>query len=269
MKPYYQEAGITIYHGDCRDVLPSLEPSPLIVTSPPYDKLRTYGGHVFKFESCALVVKSAVRLGGVLVWVVGDQSTDGDESGSSFEQALFYKSLGLKLWDTMVYEKNGPSYPSKHRYYQIFEYMFVFSNGIPSTVNLLKDRKNRWYGQKWSKDRTRRTKCGELTRQDWYVDGGEEYGVRFNIWRYNTGAGYSSNEDIAFEHPAIFPYRLAVDHILSWSNTGDVVLDPFGGSGTTMRAAKDLGRQGVMCEIEERYCEIAATRLQQDVLQFA
>lgn len=264
-KPYYQDEQATIYHGDCREVLPGLRPADLIVTSPPYDQLRLYGDHEgFNFGEIGLAISKALVCGGVLVWVVGDQSYDGSESGTSFMQALAFKELGLSLHDTMIYAKNGPSYPSQDKYYQVFEYMFIFSHGKPKTVNLIRDRKNRW-PEKWSAERSRRLKNGAIIHHKGHWRA-EPEGVRFNIWEYNTGAGYSAENDIAYEHPAIFPYNLAADHIRSWSNPGDLVLDPMMGSGTTLRAAKDLGRKAIGIEIEERYCEIAVKRLAQGVL---
>jgi site-specific DNA-methyltransferase (adenine-specific) len=205
--------------------------------------------------------------GAILVWVVGDESQNGSESFTSIKQALFFReTLKLNAHDTMIYEKNGPAYPSKDRYYQIWEYMFVFSKGSPKTIHLLKDRKNRWAGQKWSTKRTRRDRMGNLKDGEWAPDQGGDLGVRFNIWKYNVGHGYSSGEEIAYEHPAIFPKKLADDHILSWSNPGDIVLDPLCGSGTTLRAAKDLGRKAIGIEIEKKYCDIAIERLRQGVL---
>ena len=266
MKPYYLDSAVTIYHGDCRDILPSLPKVDLVLTSPPYDDLRIYGGQGFDFLAIAPLAVGILEDGSVLVWVVGDSSSNGSESGTSFSQALEFKRLGLSLHDTMIYEKSGPSYPTQDKYYQIFEYMFVFSKGKPRTTNLIKDRINRWYGQKWSKVRTRRNVRGELVAHTWSAEEGKEVGVRFNIWRYDVGAGHSAEDMLAHEHPAIFPLALAKDHILSWTNIGDSVLDPLMGSGTTLRAAKDLGRKAIGIEIEERYCEIAAKRMSQTVM---
>ena len=91
-----------------------------------------------------------------------------------------------------------------------------------------------------------------------------EIGMRGNIWRCKTAG--QENVCTAIEHPAVMPFNLASDLVSSWSNPGDIVLDPMCGSGTTLRAAKDQGRSAIGIEIEERYCEIAARRMGQEVL---
>lgn len=233
----------------------------LTVASPPYDNLRTYQGYSFDFENIAKELFRVTKQGGVVVWVVGDATVSGSETGTSFRQALYFKEIGFNLHDTMIYEKNGSSYPSKNKYYQVFEYMFVFSKGAPKAVNLIEDRKNRWAGQKWSKGVTRRNKEGDLTFQNWRNLEDKEYGVRNNIWRINGGAGFSATDEFAHLHPAIFPEQLAHDHILSWSNEGDTILDPFCGSGTTGKMAAILKRNFIGIEISPEYCEIARARI--------
>jgi DNA modification methylase len=251
--------------GNCLDVMSGMPDNiiDLTVTSPPYDNLRSYNGYVFDFEPIAKELFRITKPGGVLVWIVGDATIDGSESGSSFTQALYFKSIGFNLHDTMIYEKNGPSYPSKNKYYQIFEYMFILSKGSPITFNPIRDRKNRWYGQKWSKGRTRRDKDGNLKWQDWYKDEGTEFGTRFNIWKFNTGAGYTAEEKYAYDHPAMFPEALARDHILSWSNPNDIVLDPLLGSGTTGKMAVKHDRNFIGIEIDPTYFAIAERRIQE------
>ena len=233
----------------------------LTVTSPPYDDLRKYNGYSFPFEEIAAELFRVTKPGGVVVWVVGDQSIDGSESGTSFRQALFFIQLGFKLHDTMIYQRS-PSFPSgEHstRYSQAFEYMFIFSNGNPKTVNLLKDRKNRWAGQGSFGTQSERKKNGELkTRKKNTVN---DFGIRFNIWEYATGKGNSTKDDFAFEHPAMFPEKLAADHIHSWSNPGDLVLDPFTCSGTTAKMALEYGRDFLGCDISQEYCDIANRRI--------
>lgn len=234
----------------------------LTVTSPPYDSLRDYKGYSFPFEDIAKELYRVTKEGGVLVWVVGDAVIDGGESGTSFRQVLFFQQIGFLIHDTMIYEKNGAAYPANNksnRYSQVFEYMFVLSKGKPKTYNLLKDRKNRWAGATNFGTPSTRKQNGETGKSESFVVA--EYGYRTNIWKYNNGAGYSSKDEIAFEHPAIFPEELAQDHIWTWSNEGDLVYDCFGGSGTTAKMAHKLKRNWILSEISSEYVQIAEKRI--------
>lgn len=209
----------------------------LTVTSPPYDDLRTYKDSadwtVEKFKQLAQELYRVTKPGGVVVWVVGDATKNGSESGSSFKQALYFMEMGFKLHDTMIYEKNSSPFPASrkgNRYTQIFEYMFVFSKGKPSVANLLCDKRNKWAGHiNWGVNTTY-TKGGDLNPTG-NMKPVPEFSPRNNIWKYTVGFNKKST------HPAVFPEKLALDHILSWSNEGDVVFDPFMGSGTTGRMA--------------------------------
>ena len=245
--------------GDSIEVLKTFpdESVDLTVTSPPYDNLRDYKGYSFDFEGIARELYRVTKDGGVVVWVVGDQTTNGSESGTSFKQALYFKEIGFNLHDTMIYEKNGAPFPEVNRYYQCFEYMFVFSKGKPKTTNLLRDRKNKWEGS-FGK-RSQRLTDGTLQQKEAIKC--EEYGVRFNFWRFNGGFGYTTQDEIAYQHPAMFPEKLAQDHILSWSNEGDTILDPMCGSGTTLKMAHNLKRNYIGIDISEEYCEIARQRI--------
>lgn len=235
----------------------------LTVTSPPYDNLRTYNGYSFDFESIAKELYRITKQGGVVIWIIGDGTINGSESLTSAKQKIYFnEQCGFTIFDTMIYEKNGPAYPSQDKYFQIFEYMFVLSKGKPKTFNPIIDRKNRWVGQKFSVIRTRRNKKGELSRSDWSPEQGGEVGKRFNIWKYNVGHGYSTNDDIAYNHPATFPEKLAADHIYSWSNENDLVYDPFGGSGTTAKMAHLQKRNWILSEISNDYVQLAEKRLQ-------
>lgn len=232
----------------------------LTVTSPPYDDLRNYKGYSFSFEDVVKELYRVTKDGGIVVWVVGDKTYKGSESGTSFKQALFFKEVGFNLHDTMIYEKDSISFPEKNRYYQIFEYMFIFSKGKPNTVNLLRDRKNKWFnGKKAIKGRYRTTNGERITHNKQNLL--QEYGVRFNIWRIPNGHQKSTMDKIAFEHPAIFPEKLVNDHILSWSNEGDIVFDPFMGSGTTAKMARLNKRKWIGFEVAEEYVDIAYKRL--------
>ena len=268
MIPYYEHAGITIYHSDCRDALGGIA-ADLTVTSPPYGMLRDYGGHGFEFEGVADALVGSVVEGGVIVWVAGDQVVDGSESGESFRQALGFMERGLRLHDTMIYQKTTEGNPTPNRYSQVFEFMFVLSSGQPKTTNLLTDKPNLTAGRIHYMDSTWGRNADGSRPQTWreYGRAVPGYGKRTNVWRIQTGTGQSAPDNlIAHEHPAIFPLALARDHILTWTNAGDTVLDPMMGSGTTLVAAKHLGRRAIGIEIEERYCEIAAARLSQEVL---
>ena len=235
----------------------------LTVTSPPYDDLRTYKGYEFEFRPIAQELYRVIKLGGVLVWVVGDATINGTETGTSFRQALYFKDIGFNLHDTMIYEKGGFSNPSSNRYHQVFEYMFVLTKGKPKTFNPLKDRQN-YYDRRGGGKRRKRNggfyngKGGQKLKN---------YGMRFNIWHYSIGGGISTRDKIAYGHPAIFPEKLAEDHILSWSNKNDIVLDPLYGSGTTLKMAKKNNRHYIGFEINPEYCEIARKRLSQVQLE--
>lgn len=240
-----------IHCGDNCDLLGQLprECIDLVVTSPPYDDLRTYGGHSWDFFGVAWQLKRVLKPGGVIVWVVADATKDGSETGSSMEQALHFKRLGLNLHDTMTYDKNSSTYPAKasgNRYTQIFEFAFVFSKGVPKTANLLCDKRNKWAG---------------ASSFDGKVKEVPEFSPRTNRWEYTTSF------DDCGGHEAPFPFGLARDHIATWSNTGDLVLDPFSGSGTTAKAAKELGRRFLGLEINPEYCTIAERRIAQQVLE--
>lgn len=270
MKPYYDDGkGIVIYHGDCREILPQLPKVDLVLTSPPYDDLRLYGGHKFDFTSCADQICQTLDERSVLVWIVNDATENGSETLSSFRHAIYFRSLGLSLHDTMIWNKGSCRFPETTRYYQTFEYMFVFSRGRPRTVNLIQDRVNICAGAGVARS-------SQIRRHDGIMIPNsasrvapnrvvKEVGVRFNIWQVPVSA---STDDYS-DHPATFPTILAADHIRTWSNSSDAILDPFMGSGTTLRAAKDLGRKAIGIEIEERYCEIAAKRLAQEVLNLS
>jgi len=250
-----------IYNEDCLETMKRMPDNfvDLVVTSPPYDNLRNYEGYVFDFEGISKELFRVVKEGGVVVWVVGDATINGSETGTSFKQALYFKKIGFNLHDSMIYEKGGFSNPSNNRYHQIFEYMFVFSKNKPKTFNPIKDRKNRRRGP-WRK-RTKRQKSGKLIEFKPRIIINSEYGMRYNIWRFTIGFGNSAKDKIAYQHPAIFPEQLANDHILSWSNENNLVYDPFLGSGTTIKMAKLNNRNYIGSEISKEYCKIAEERL--------
>lgn len=225
----------------------------LVVTSPPYDDLRKYNGYSFEFEKVAKELFRVVRLGGVVVWVVGDATKDGDESGTSFRQALFFKSIGFKLHDTMIYHKTRVVPQNNNRYEQAFEYMFVFAKGKVSTWNPIIEP-CKYAGQSKAK-RTFYKADENNTSESWGKGGVKETKPLTNVWTITANVGAVKG------HPAQFPQELAEKHILSWSNEGELVYDPFTGSGTTGKMAIVNNRRFVGSEISKEFCDIAHTRL--------
>jgi len=226
----------------------------MVLTSPPYDNLRTYGGcPAFPFEAVAHELRRVLKPGGVIVWIVGDATINGGETLTSFRQALFFQQIGLKVHDTMIFQKNNFSNPSRNRYHQIFEYMFVFSKGAPKTFNPLLDRPNVCVGLGTLGKNTTRKRDGSFQTNARKTN--TPFGMRYNIWKGNTSGQENMCQRI--EHPATFPLWLARDHIATWTNEGDTVLDPMMGSGTTGVACHELNRHFIGCDIEPKYVEIA------------
>lgn len=236
----------------------------LVVTSPPYDDLRDYENksawNFDVFKEIAQELYRVVKLGGIVVWVIGDKTDKGCKSLTSFKQALYFQEVGFSMFDVIIYEKAGSGPPHPNRYFNSFEYMFILSKGKPKTINLLRDKPNKWAGHSTYGEVTRREKDGSLTNKGKKTV--NEFGVRTNIWRYANGNGFSTKDKFAYKHPAIFPEKLVEDHIYSWSNQGDIVLDPFGGSGTTAKMAHLMGRDWILIEVVQDYCELAKKRLE-------
>ena len=267
--PKYKHDDVAVYLGDCYDLLQELEvQADLILTSPPYDTLRQYGGQSFDFEKVADACVMSLKPGGVLVWVVADAVVDGSETGSGMRQALGFMDRGLRLHDTMIYEKMHVGNPTPNRYLQTWEYMFVLSNGKPNTFNPIIDKPNSGAGRlKIDYAGTGRSKGDGIVKRE--VPKKHiipRYSKRSNVWPYFVGRFHSAEMYAAFRHPAIFPLTLARDHVFTWTNPGDLVLDPMAGSGTTLRAAKNLGRKAVGIEIHEEYIFIIKERLAQHVM---
>lgn len=225
----------------------------LTVTSPPYDNLRTYKGFSWDFEVVARELYRVTKPGGVVVWVVADATVNGSETGTSFRQALYFKECGFNLHDTMIWEKDGIKFPDANRYQQCYEFMFVLSKGKP-LFNPIQDHKNVSFGR--LVHGTDRNADGTTRPMSGVGKQIKEYGTRWNVWRLKPERG-----PIRKEHPAVFPEALAQDHILSWSNPGDTVLDPFSGSGTTGKAALLNSRSFIGIDISPAYVDLAAGRI--------
>lgn len=252
-----------IIQGDCLEVMRGISDSSidLTVTSPPYDNLRAYNGFEWDFECTAKELYRITKDGGVVVWVVGDATVNGSETGTSFRQALRFMDEGFRLHDTMIYAKKNPIPLTHRRYEQQFEYMFVFSKGRPKTFNGLL-RENKHAGK--SESGTFRHDGDKLTERN-TAGKTRKNSLRRNIWSYSVGRGSTTVDEYAHEHPAMFPEKLAEDHIISWSNPGDVVFDPFGGSGTTAKMALLNERDFISIDISKKYCEIAKRRVDEAI----
>lgn len=249
-----------IIAGNCVDIMKSIPEGyvDLTVTSPPYDNLRTYKGYTFPLNEIVQELYRVTSVGGVVVWVVGDATVNGSETGSSFKHALKFMEAGFNLHDTMIFQKTNPI-PQiyRKRYNNIFEYMFVFSKGPVKTHNPIMidclhaglELGSTTY-KNYSKGEQKRTKIANPVKKQ---------KIKGNIWEYVVGK--KSEDQEAKGHPAPFPCALARDHILSWTNVGDVVLDPMCGSGTTCREAHLSNRRYIGIDISEEYCALASSRI--------
>lgn len=230
----------------------------LVVTSPPYDNMRNYNGFSFDFENVCKELFRIVKQGGVIVWIVSDATINGSETGTSFKQALYFMQCGFNLHDTMIWCKDGGgAIGSNLCYTQNFEYMFVFSKGRPKTTNLIYDKPCQTYTGKAETVKECRG-GGDKGDRGQTTLMRREFSRRNNWWYVVPNKQDGSNL-----HPAVFPQSLVRDHINSWSNEGDVVLDPFMGSGTTAKVARALGRKYIGFEISQEYVDLANKRLQE------
>jgi len=248
----------TIYNENCLQTLSNMPNDfvDLTLTSPPYDDLRNYNGFQFEFEKIVKQLFRITKNGGLVVWVVGDATKEGSETGTSFKQALYFMQNGFNLHDTMIYYKNNPMPTAGKRYHQHFEYMFAFSKGQPNTFNPITEN-CKYNGLANMKNRGQN---GELNYKK--VERTTEKKVG-NVFFYSIGGGISTKDTIAYNHPAIFPEQLASDQIKTWTNEGDLVYDCFMGSGTTAKVAQILKRNWIGSEISTEYVEIANKRMEQ------
>ncbi len=252
----------TIIKGNCVEVMRNFQDNSidLTLTSPPYDNLRSYQGYSFPFEAVASELHRVTKEGGVVVWVVNDATIKGSETGTSFRQALYFMEIGFNLHDTMIFQKTNPI-PQiyRKRYLGVFEYMFIFSKGTVKTHNPLKIdclhaglALNGTTYKNYSKGIQKREKMAQPVKKQ---------KIKGNIWQYVVGK--KAEDQAAKEHPAPFPLALAKDHIYSWTNKGDLVLDPMNGSGTTCLSALQLGRNYIGIDMSQEYCKLARERIQE------
>jgi site-specific DNA-methyltransferase (adenine-specific) len=264
MKPYYEDNHCAIYHGDCREVLTELDKVDLIFTSPPYGNLRSYGSDINNNEILLLCMKS-LKSNSVCVWNEIDQTKNGSKSGECARRQILILENGYRIHDVMLYKKKAPVVLNHNRYEPQFEYIFVFSNGKPKTWNPIMVKCKRYglitsYNYKTGSTSERSAIRSGINKK-FKTKEKKQHG---NIFEYH-GVDFREDKYIK-EHPAVMPYQMPVDMITTWTNHGELVCDPCMGSGTTLRAAKDLGRKAIGIELEEKYCEIAAKRLAQEVL---
>lgn len=256
-----------LWQGDCLELMKNIpsESIDLTVTSPPYDNLRTYNGNIdqWNFEKFKEIAKELYRVtsnGGVVVWIVADATIKGSETGTSFRQALHFMDCGFNLHDTMIYKKTRfpPIDPTTaYRYTGCFEYMFVFSKGKPKCCNYIKEKckhagkravpYQRSANGKLRYDRKEKNKNHIIN----------DYKIKCNVWEYASCSVKG--------HPAPFPEQLANDHIISWSNEGDTILDCFMGSGTTGKMAMLNNRNFIGIELDEGYFNIAKQRIDEAI----
>lgn len=246
-----------IYNIDCLVGMKKLPENciDLVVTSPPYDDLRNYKGYHFDFDNIAVELLRIIKKGGIVVWVVGDKISNGDKTLTSFKHAIYFQKIGFNVHDVMIYRKKNTPFMRSNAYTNCYEFMFILSKGKPNTFNPLKTKTARQGLERLvhnkKADGVNKKVLGELKAEKTLT----------NIWDYAVGLGGSTNDKIAFKHPAIFPEKLAQDHILSWSNEGDLVFDPMCGSGTTCKMAKLNHRNYLGMEISEEYTKIAQERM--------
>lgn len=237
----------------------------LTVTSPPYgfDKgLRSYEGKVSwnwdKFTDIANKLYQITADGGVVIWNVADKTENGSESGDSFKEALYFKEIGFLLYDTMIFQKANYIPLSHRRYEQSFEYLFCFSKGKPKTFNpIMIPCKNAGKIENYGSKRRNVLDAHQAMRareEEVICRATKDTKIHPNVFEYTLGGAKTG-------HPAAFPDKLAHDQIISWSNEGDIVFDPFLGSGTTGVEALKLDRKFIGIEIVQDYYDIASNRI--------
>lgn len=245
----------TIHNENCLETMKDMPDNfvDLTVTSPPYDDLRVYNGYSFNFEAVAYELYRVTKQGGVVVWIVGDSTIKGSESGTSFRQALGLKEVGFNLHDTMIWRKTNPMPKVKtKRYFDVFEYMFILSKGQPKTFNPLMQATK--LGGKTYNSTMKQISSGKVRKPKTMILNTERY--KDNIWDCAVAQNKTN-------HPAVFPESLVTDHITTWSNEGDLVYDPFIGSGTTALASIKLKRNYIGSEISSEYCDLSNFRINQ------
>lgn len=255
--------------GNCLDTMAKMPDNfiDLTLTSPPYDNLRKYTDEcAWNEDIWKSIIKELFRVskkGGVVVWIVGDATVNGSETGTSFKQTLYAMECGFNLHDTMIFAKNNLIPLNHNRYDPQFEYMFIWSKGKPKKFNPIK-QKCKTFGDRKNYSSTKVPVEEEnkyaIRKREVVLEIKEEKNLS-NIWFFTIGIAEKNLKDDINKHPAPFPEKLANDHIITWSDEGDLVYDPFMGSGTTAKMAISNNRNFIGSEISKKYCKIAENRI--------
>ena len=243
----------TVIQGDSSEVMKRFPDDciDLTVSSPPYDNIRIYHGYNFEPEKIIDQLYRVTKPGGVVVWIMMDAVIAGSESGSSFRQALYFKQVGFSLHDTMIWHKpfTRPN-ENDRRYTSSFEYMFVFcKDSQPKTFNPLLIP-SITAGKSMTTVGFRKFDGSYVHEKRRATLKVRPYKRLLNVWTIRQ-------EIKKNPHPAAFPRKLAEMHIRTWSNEGDLILDPMCGSGTSLMIARYLKRNFVGIDVSNEYCEVS------------
>lgn len=241
MTPYYEEPGIQIFHGDCREILPQLSRVDAVITDPPYG--------VTSLDWDCAVDGWAHLVNAPCLWCFG-----------SMRFFLSQKFDGWKYGQEIVWEKHNGSIFHADRFRRVHEFAVQFYQG--EWANIYKKPVYTYDAVKRSVKRKkgRPAHSGDIEQSPYFSEDGGPLLMRSVVFVH------SCHGDA--EHPTQKPVDI-IKPLIEYSCPPDgVVLDPFMGSGTTLRAAKDLGRRAIGIEVEEKFCRIAVERLRQEVLKF-
>jgi len=244
MKPYYQHDGITIYHGDARDILPELEPVDLVLTDPPYGVTQNDWD---SFDVCEMwaLLKNA-RPTTVVMTAQQPFTTDCINAARDWFK-----------WADVWHKTQARGHLNAHVMpLREHEDVLVFAEA-KATFNPVMSKKPKWNVRPVT-PRTKQT--GNYGNHG--LDSERTASVNESFPR--SVMQFANSQD--GHHPTQKPLALFRLLVSQYSNASDTILDPFMGSGTTLVAAKLEGREAIGIELEERYCEIAANRLRQGVL---
>jgi len=249
----------------CSDCVSGMQSMPdgcvhLTVTSPPWDRMRTFKGNRLSWEMFCIVAAELYRItcaGGVVCWHVGEQVKDFAESLTSRRQLIhFVDEIGFSCHKTLFLDINNGN-NGKMKQYPSPQRVYVLSKGRPRTINLIKDIPNKCFGDYKSFTNYRRDDFRERSEPAEIP----EFRIRGPIWKYHTGTDNASEKYVRAGHPAIMPEKLARDLIYTWSGQGNLVFDPFAGSGTTLKMASLQGRHYLGFEIVSEFAALGNRRL--------